>query len=216
MSVSVVTPVNDHQVYAGLVESLSHCESNWEAIRVDGSASATKALNEGIEKASNDIVVCCHQDVRFAKGFLSSLKPKQTTGVVGTFGRDMNLNCAGRIYNPKPKLRSAGTLPCEAMSLDEHCLIFRRSSGLRFDEGLPYWHVYGADLCLTARELGKRNWIVDSMGLNHLSSKGTFDPTFEMAIKWLINKWSGRTYLRLFRTMCFEVDFQTGHYISYA
>ena len=216
MPVSIVTPVNDWHTYFGLVQSLTDCETKFEALPIYKAESATKALNKGIEQTSNDVVICCHQDVRFGPGFLRSMEQiDHDVGVVGTFGRDLELNCAGRIYNPKPKWRSVGVLPCEAVSLDEHCLSIRKSSGLRFDESLPYWHVYGADICLTATEMGRKNWIVNSMGLEHLSPKGTFDPTFEEAIKWLVAKWAGRTSIKLFRTMCFEVDFASGNYIQY-
>ena len=36
-------------------------------------------------------------------------------------------------------------------SFDELLIVLRRDSGLRFDEGLPGWHMYGTDIVQTAR-----------------------------------------------------------------
>jgi hypothetical protein len=43
----------------------------------------------------------------------------------------------------------------EVRTLDEVVLIIRKASGLRFDEQLPGFHLYGTDLCLEAE---RRRW----------------------------------------------------------
>ncbi len=190
----------------------------FELIPVYNPISATQGLNVGIEQSNNDLVICCHQDVKFPINWhqilLTQLSTLENVGVVGTFGRKFDLKCAGYIYNPYPTLRKSGTLPCEALTLDEHCLILYKSFGLRFDESCPYFHVYGADICLSAIEAGFNNYIIYST-LEHLSAKGKYDPTFRLAVEWLLKKWYGRTSITKFRTMCFEVDFETGNWHHY-
>src|ERR1700722_4555641 len=50
-------------------------------------------------------------------------------------------------------LRDGPELPAQVATLDELVLVVRGDSGLRFDPALGF-HVYGADICLQARELG--------------------------------------------------------------
>ncbi|MGI9212405.1 MAG: hypothetical protein ACR2HF_08005, partial [Methylococcaceae bacterium] len=52
------------------------------------------------------------------------------------------------------------SFPVEVDTLDEIVLIFRHSSGLRFDPALPHFHLYGTDLCLSARALGRLAWVI--------------------------------------------------------
>lgn len=217
MNISVITLVNNWPMYEKML--LGPLYPDIELIPVFDSISATKGLNEGIDRASNDIMILCHQDVSLPFSFLDKLENtinglSENLGIVGTFGRDLNLNCAGDIYNPFPKRITNGKLPSKALTLDEHCIIVKKSSGLRFDENLYYYHLYGADICLAAIERGLENYIIGSQ-LNHLSPKGTFDDTFKKAVDWFINKWKNRTNIKLFRTMCCEIDFETGNWIQY-
>lgn len=220
--ISIVTLVNDMALYnQSVLCSLMGQGASFDFFPILHAKSASIGLNEGIKNSPNDIVVCCHQDVMFPKDwalvvFNAFAKTSQREpGVLGAFGRDLHLNTAGNIWNPRPKRRQGGTsLPTEAMSLDEHCLIFRKSSGLRFDESLPGWHAYGADICLAAREKTLGCWVFDSCGLEHLSERGSGEG-LAPAIEWLYCKWKNRTDVKTFRTMCFEVDFETGRRIQY-
>jgi hypothetical protein len=50
-------------------------------------------------------------------------------------------------------LRDGPELPARIATLDELLLVVRRDAGLRFDPALGF-HLYGADICLQARERG--------------------------------------------------------------
>ncbi len=62
-----------------------------------------------------------------------------------------------------------------ASVLDELLLVIRRSSGLSFDDGLPSFHLYGADICLQAQMGGMKSYIItafcihNSNGVRYLS-----------------------------------------------
>jgi len=47
-------------------------------------------------------------------------------------------------------------------TLDEIVLIFRRDSGLSFDETLPHFHFYGTDICMRAAEQGRQCYAISA------------------------------------------------------
>jgi len=203
LKATFVIPVNNEGLYAKLEKKLGaeNC------IPICDSESAAKALNRGIALTKTDIIVCCHQDVEFPAGWLKKLESQITIigdkdfGVIGTFGCDMIGQYAGNVEDPHDNPKT-GNLPCEAMSLDEHCLIIRKDSGLKFDETLIGWHFYGADICLEAASKGLKNYVIDAR-LKHLSP-GKIDESFKTAKIWMLNKWSGRNPLGCgyLRTTC--------------
>jgi len=121
--------------------------------------SAAEAYNDAFDKAKNDLMVFVHQDVILPSSWSLELQRSleqlelsdPTWGVLGCYGATRTGSHEGRTYsngfgiigkplkNPKP-----------VQTLDEMILIVRRSSGLRFDQRLPHFHLYGADICLTA------------------------------------------------------------------
>jgi hypothetical protein len=171
--------------------------------------SAPAALNFGIERSVHDIVVCIHQDVVLPEEWVEKLHEQikiidnPEWGVIGTFGVDTKGYWAGNIKDPhnNPKM---GELPRIVQSLDEHCLIIRKSSGLRFDEKLGGFHMYGADICLQAMVKGLMCYAVDDR-LEHLSG-GLISDDFRMMAEKFSQKWQNRAPLDDIKTTC-------GHFI---
>jgi len=80
---------------------------------------------------------------------------------------------------------------------------------------LPYWHMYGADLCMTALSRGLPNYIIDGR-INHFSATGSDDGTLRPAVEWFYQKWRKRCgEIEIFRTMTCEVNFATGNCVYY-
>ena len=52
-------------------------------------------------------------------------------------------------------------------TLDEMLLVVRRDSGLRFDAGLPGFHMYGTDICLEAEAQGLQNYVVPCFAVHN-------------------------------------------------
>ena len=100
-----------------------------------------------------------------------------------------------------PKELNNGSLPALASYLDEHCLIIRKDSGLRFDENLTGWHMYGADICLQAYDKGLRCYAIDNR-VHHLSDNLGLDPKLDEAVKWFKDKWMNRSQFPKYRTTC--------------
>jgi len=120
--------------------------------------SASAAYNDAIEKSVNDVIVFCHQDMFFPRPWISQLQrnfkwldihdPKW--GVLGCSGITRDRQMHGHVYSSGLGILGEPSSPAEVQTLDEIVLILRKSSGLRFDEKLPHFHLYGADICLRA------------------------------------------------------------------
>ena len=207
LSLSVVTLVNKPDMYSRCVLStLSSADSAIDFVMVPNPESATKGLNRGLSMAKNDVVVFCHQDVLFYPNwrfqFEDQLKLVPANfGVLGTYGvRYDRRDGAGRVRSGNKELYG-GPLPCMASYLDEHCLIIRRDSGLRFDETLTGFHMYGADLCLQAITAGLPCYAIDAK-VHHLSDNLGNDPALDSAVLWFRTKWRGKAPFTSYRTTC--------------
>ena len=75
-------------------------------------------------------------------------------GVLGCYGVTLDEG-RGYIYSGGLGVMGKPTdRPGPVQTLDEIVLILRKSSGLRFDDRLPHFHFYGADICMTAAARG--------------------------------------------------------------
>ena len=131
--------------------------------------SAARAYNDAIDRAENDIMVFAHQDMIFPEPWLLQLRraldqlraadPKW--GVLGCYGMPRYGPGRGYIYSPgRGVLGGPFDAPALVQTLDEIVLIFRKSSGLRFDDHLPHFHLYGTDICLRAEERGMKSYAI--------------------------------------------------------
>lgn len=214
MRTSIVSCVNDFGKYDFCVRSSFHrdCETgSVELVPIDNtcnSHSAPAALNMGFGKATAEIIVLCHQDVVFPEGWIHRLyeqisvieRTHENWGVLGTFGIANNGMFAGHIIDPSGHFHCQ-PLPAEVQSLDEHCLIVRKDSGLCFDETLGGFHLYGADICVQALAKGLTNFAIDAC-VQHLSS-GKVDADFYEATNKLYRKWRSKNPpLSVIETTC--------------
>jgi hypothetical protein len=133
--------------------------------------SASKAYNDAIDKSSNDLIVFLHQDMILPESWLSDLEralafleaDDPQWGVIGCYGETRDDYGRGYVYSSglgilgKPFER-----PAQIQTLDEIVLILRKSSGLRFDETLPHFHMYGTDICMRAEEMGRKNYAISA------------------------------------------------------
>jgi len=178
VKVSFVTCVNNLSQYRNyIVGSLfkNDTQRNYEVIPVmnfGNPYSAAQALNIGIEKAKADVVVLCHQDVLFYEGWvdmlfdrieeIEALPDRKKWGVLGTAGITKRDDTAGVVHSIKGSLQWQATKRAKVFpvqTVDEHCMIIRKSSGLRFDErNFDGFHFYGPDICLNALSNGFKNY----------------------------------------------------------
>jgi hypothetical protein len=82
-------------------------------------------------------------------------------GVLGCYGITAEGRYRGYLYSSCQAVHGAPfDQPIAVQTLDEIVLVVRKSSGLRFDQNLPHFHLYGADICLTAASRGMRSYAI--------------------------------------------------------
>jgi Glycosyltransferase like family len=146
-----------------------------EVTLVKNCASAAAGLDIAIKRAEHEYVVCVHQDVYLPDGWdrcvMQQFQEAEgrfgPVGVAGVYGvgevieaddstQPLGAARIGWVVDRGRLLRDGPELPARVATLDELLLVVRRDSGLRFDPDLGF-HLYGADICLRARERGLAN-----------------------------------------------------------
>jgi len=122
--------------------------------------SAAVAYNEALDAAKSEIVAFAHQDVYLPSRWqmqidavlrrLAEVDP--CWAVAGLFGTTSSGRNVGHVWS-SGLVRMLGETFSEAIavdSVDELLILVRRSSNIRFDPGLPGFHLYGTDISQTA------------------------------------------------------------------
>src|SRR5215472_4881356 len=126
-------------------------------------SSAAAAYNDALRRAKNELVIFIHQDMFLPGDWISKLssalecleKVDRNWGVLGCWGAKRNREYCGHIYSSGWGILGAEfERPESVQTLDEIILIFRKSSGLSFDQQLPHFHFYGTDICMRAAKRG--------------------------------------------------------------
>jgi len=182
--------------------------SNFQIIPQSGFRTAAEALNDGIDRAENDLVVCVHQDVilpltwmtRFLEGWREVESSGVPLGVVGCWGITSKGEKAGHVYHRDRQLfprkpgdngnRGPMSLPMRVQTLDELLISFRKSSGLRFDRALPSFFGYAVDICLEAEARGLQNFAIDCPCVHQtVDQRGIRKELFQSEM-FLLEKWN--------------------------
>lgn len=161
--------------------------------------SASLAYNSAIDEAENDIIVFVHQDVYLPEGWFSDLQQciaylegaRIQWGVLGCFGSRKGADGGlGRVYTNG--LGFHGRIinkPEPIETLDEIILLIRKSSGLRFDPLLPHFHLYGTDICLSARARGLPSFVFQGFCIHNTNQLLTLPAEFYDCYRYIKKKW---------------------------
>ncbi len=198
MNLSLVTLINNYDTYLENVVKSVHGEINKynvELSLINDSKSASEGLNRGIKKAKCDLVLCCHQDVKFLDGWYDKLmrhvnmldKDNNVFGVCGTAGTTFG----GRMVGTHSGLSMDNLDSIQVQTLDCCTLLFRKSVfekyKMKFDENLIYYHMYGEDISLQSYDKGIGVYALD-VPIQHntkwTSGKGFVESTHYMRDKW--------------------------------
>jgi hypothetical protein len=211
MSFSFVTCLSSREIFGANLRT-SPClgpGTVHEVITFPNSASAADGLNAGFSIAKHEWLVLVHQDVFLPDGWDGCLanqlrEAEQRFGPIGVAGvygvgqviapadrsQPLAAQRIGWVIDRARELRDGPELPARVATLDELLLVVRRDSGLRFDPTLGF-HLYGADICLQARERGLA--VVALGALCHHNSRSVGLPeAFFASAEVFARKWSHR------------------------
>lgn len=165
----------------------------------DNAPSAAIAYNRGLDATRAEITIFAHQDVYFPFGWdekLARILQNHTQidpdwAVLACCGIDRTGNFVGDVWSTSLGARIGAPVgkPQPAQSVDELFIILRRSAGLRWDQGLPNFHLYGTDIVQTALAAGKGAWIVDLPVVHNDKFHDALGKDFDESFRWMQRKW---------------------------
>ena len=209
---AVVAAVNDDAVLQSCLLRSPELGTVKEFVARRGFDSAGKAYDSGLDATTAEVVVFAHQDVFLPDGWFKSVSAAiekisvcdPDWAVLGVFGRTSVGAEAGYVYSCGLQriLGQPFEQPVEIRSLDEVVLILRRSSGLRFDEGMPGFHLYGTDICLEAQRRGLRCYAISAFCVHNSNGLNGLPRAYSRALSYVRKKWRKQLPIR---TPCMEI-----------
>lgn len=211
-NLTIISAVNDEAVFRRCLLSSPDIAGVREVVTQRGYASAAAAYNAGIERATGDLLMLVHQDVHLPEGWFGDLVhtlarvsvQDPNWGVLGVWGARSSGEGAGFLYCGAT-LRVLGHSfegGVEVETLDEVLLILRKSSGLRFDERIGGFHMYGSDICLEARRRGMKCYAMATFCVHNTSQYGMLPLAFWRAYLMMRRKWKAELPIQ---TTCTEI-----------
>lgn len=197
---SVAAAVNDREILAACLERSPDIVSGAVSLRTyEGFKSAAKALNAGLDESASPIVIFAHQDVYLPKGWLARLieriddleREHPNWAVLGLYGRRPTGEEVGHVWSSGlgRVVGQGGFGHAEATTLDELVLVIRRASGLRFDEGVPGFHLYGTDIVMQGRVKGMPSFVVEAPAVHNSRPNRTLRGVYAEAYRYMQRKW---------------------------
>ena len=175
---------------------------------VENPRSAAIGLNECLRRTTRETVLLIHHDVYLPPAFETQIEHALRLveqrdphwGVLGVAGarlREGALRYNGYLFDGVAPRRWGypWNLPVEVDTLDELLLVVRRSAELHFDETIPGFHGYGAQICLAAKRKGLRNYTVLADCEHHSQSSGwSPDEEYLLTHTYVAQRWSAEPY----------------------
>jgi hypothetical protein len=198
--ISLVSAVNDDGVLSSCLRASPDVAAGGLAVfEQRGYASAASAYNALLDAGGTGVVIFAHQDVYFPAGWLRQLHTAlawldahdANWGILGIYGVRHDGQPTGWTYSTGLGRILGGVFsaPLPVRTLDEVVLIMRVSSGLRFDEGVEGFHMYGTDICLEAERQGFRNYVIPAFAIHNSNGIKMLPSVFWRTFLYVRRKW---------------------------
>ena len=215
--ISIVCVYNDKKTVENiLLKSLENQTVKFELIllnNVDGRfKSAAESLNYGAKQSHGKYIMFIHQDVELASNswiesveiILDHLPDLGVAGLSGMSEKGHNNTERQRGYNSNLGAIWEWARPVqeaeEVQTIDEGVLIVPSAvfANTRFDEKVfDGWHCYGADYCLSIRQLGLKAYVIPALAY-HRSLGTNLDELLKYQKR--LYKKHRKTYRRIYTT----------------
>lgn len=175
-----------------------------QLVTIDNRAGLTfdtlsSAINAGLEQAHNDLAVVVHEDVLLPANWHSRLQLSLDSlsavdpdwGMVGSVGWEPNGTARGHWSDPHGYWNTfVDTDFAPVARLDEQILIFRKSTGLRFDDLLPSIHNIGHSVASRLARMERAVYAVNAPTIHKFADEnGTRIQRADQSPK-IIARWS--------------------------
>jgi hypothetical protein len=168
--------------------------------------SATIAYNRGLDATTAPYIVFAHHDVFLPAGWDRLLAARiaeveaqdPNWALMGAFGIGLDGAHIGPVWSSSLGM-IVGRVPLQPIpvqSFDEMLIVLRRASGIRWDQTLPGWHMYGTDVVQTARAAGMASYAAGLPCIHNDRYHDALGPDFTAAYRVMQRKWRGVLPLR--------------------
>lgn len=198
-NICIIAAVNNDEVLNSCLLASPDLHSGIQVNIQRGAKSAAEAYNAGIKATTAEIMVFVHQDVYLPQGWLDILndtlkkieKQDSNWGVLGLYGKDRMNNGHGHVYSTglQRVLGKSFSGIIEVETLDEMVLILKRLSDLKFDESVPNFHLYGADICLQAKAHNMRSYVFPAFAIHNSNGIGILPKDYWKTYFAMRRKW---------------------------
>jgi hypothetical protein len=198
---SVSAAVNDHLVLEQCLAASPDIKNGALPLTVyEGFRTSGAAYNKALTESDGRWLLLAHQDVYLPSGFsqrvhqcLAELTVADPDwAVAGLVGATNERVVKGHIWcSGNQKIIGDGQgLPAKVDTIDELAIIIRTDAGLQFDEALPSFHLYGADIVLQAAKAGRTTWVIDSPVVHHSKPVIDLGGGYADAYRYMQRKWA--------------------------
>lgn len=192
-----VVAVNDEKIFELNFKRSKNIEGV-AFIKQKGYCSAAQAYNEAIDHSENEYLVFLHQDVYLPPSWVSNLlyylnklnNKNINWGVIGIAGVNKNGEVVGRLWSQgiNREINNGNEIE-KVYSLDEVVIVLRKSTGLRFDENLSGFHLYGTDIVMQSAQKEYDNFVIHLPVIHNDKTKYLLDFSYLKAYWYMRNKW---------------------------
>jgi hypothetical protein len=164
--------------------------------------SASTGYNRAIDASDEPILVFLHHDVFLPQGWDALLRARiaqieavdPNWAVLGAFGLAADHSGWGPVWSSSlgEIIGRVGLAPTPAYTVDEMLIVVRRASGIRFDDAMPGWHLYGTDLAQTAIAWGLGVYAGGLPCIHNDGFKGELGAEFDLCYRYMQRKWRSR------------------------
>lgn len=199
-AITFVVAVNDQEIFTNnfLASPCLLAANGHQVIVQKAFSSATRAYNDALGRSVNDLVVFCHQDIYLPEGWIQDLQQAlaylserdPNWGVLGCSGITVDHHHWRYLYSSGVGVSGSPLeSPKEVQTLDEVVLILRRSSGLKFDEELPHYHLYGTDICMQAAQKGMKSYAISGFCIHNTNQPLVLPNEFYQSCQHIRRSW---------------------------
>lgn len=201
--IDIIVAVNDDEVLGNNLSRSSLLGSSDIILHImKGYSSAGVAYNSALDACTNDLVVFVHQDVYIPPGWLEKVmkdiayldERDSTWAVLGLYGVMKSGQHAGYVWSSglDNMVGHAFEYPTPVESVDELLIIVKKSSGIRFDDELPGYHLFGTDIVQNSLAGNKGAYVICAPVIHNSRPVLFLNDDYFAAYDYVANKWKDK------------------------